>query len=248
VKNEGQSCRHVCDENSHCPNFCGKHGHCCKKGIREKECSGAVGGKGVFKCAGIFPDVKNQGHKCWEECGEQNGHCPGFCGRYGYCCKRKVISDGCDGEMGGHGGSNKINGYHTCDVSSDKIEDVTNEDETCWGKCGKKGGYCPNFCGRHGYCCKKGKIEDGCDGERGREDHHRCVGYVPDVKNEFKPCSDDCGENGYCPSFCGQDGLCCMKGVKENGCDGTVGGNGERVCIGRIGRLMPLTPVSSIIT
>jgi len=59
-----------------------------------------------------------------------------------------------------------------------------------------------------------------------------------DLKNEGKHCWEQCNKKGHCPEFCGADGFCCRQGIKEKngeniGCDGIVGGNGQRICVGR---------------
>ena len=44
----------------------------------------------------------------------------------------------------------------------------------CFAKCGKKSGPCED-CGPNGLCCKRGLIENGCDGNMGKRGHHTCV-------------------------------------------------------------------------
>jgi len=50
--------------------------------------------------------------------------------------------------------------------------------DDCWYKCGNKGGSCPSFCGKGGFCCHKGK--DDCPAEMAvvSPKHHTCVGPV----------------------------------------------------------------------
>ena len=55
-----------------------------------------------------------------------------------------------------------------------------------------------------------------------------------ELQNEGQPCYEQCGHKGYCPEFCGTDGYCCKKGEKENGCDGIIGGDKKKVCVGRL--------------
>lgn len=54
--------------------------------------------------------------------------------------------------------------------------DITGQD--CWGHCGKKGGYCPGFCGAGLVCCERGFSDDPfeCNGATGFvTTHHECV-------------------------------------------------------------------------
>ena len=47
----------------------------------------------------------------------------------------------------------------------------------CFKKCGKKSGPCPTGCKNPNkpYCCKKGLVENGCDGNAGKKKRHTCV-------------------------------------------------------------------------
>merc|ERR1719309_531768 len=47
--------------------------------------------------------------------------------------------------------------------------------DSCWGKCGNKGGLCEDVCGSNGYCCRKGY--DDCPSEAGgvSPSGHSCV-------------------------------------------------------------------------
>ena len=52
---------------------------------------------------------------------------------------------------------------------------VENRGEACWGACGGSTGYCPNFCGADGMCCKKGQgIVHGCDENTSDTDYPTC--------------------------------------------------------------------------
>jgi len=42
----------------------------------------------VLVATSAMPPVANVGEDCWEACGERGGHCPGFCGALGACCKQ----------------------------------------------------------------------------------------------------------------------------------------------------------------
>ena len=44
----------------------------------------------------------------------------------------------------------------------------------CFAKCGQKSGPCKD-CGTNGLCCKRGLVENGCDGNMGKRSHHTCV-------------------------------------------------------------------------
>jgi len=46
---------------------------------------------------------------------------------------------------------------------------------SCLGHCNHQAGFCPNFCGEDGYCCKQGVAEMGCSGREGGELFHTCV-------------------------------------------------------------------------
>lgn len=51
---------------------------------------------------------------------------------------------------------------------------LENMGEICWDPCDEKQGAC-EFCGLDGVCCRKGYTGNGCDGEIGGDDHHRCA-------------------------------------------------------------------------
>ena len=47
-------------------------------------------------------------------------------------------------------------------------------DENCWNICNLIEGKCP-WCGTEGWCCRKGRIGNGCDGSIGGNNQHQCV-------------------------------------------------------------------------
>ena len=49
------------------------------------------------------------------------------------------------------------------------------QSSSCLGHCNHQAGFCPNFCGEDGYCCKQGVAEMGCSGREGGELFHTCV-------------------------------------------------------------------------
>jgi len=51
----------------------------------------------VVKC---IKDLENQNQNCWTGCNQLQGKC-GWCGVEGYCCKKGMKGNGCDGSIGG---------------------------------------------------------------------------------------------------------------------------------------------------
>jgi len=173
-------------------------------------------------------DLQNEGQNCWEQCGEK-GYCPEFCGQDGYCCRKGKKQNGCDGKLGGIG-------ERVCVGRLYLSQDLQNEAESCLDECGQNG-HCPQFCGRDGYCCKKGTKGNGCDGNMGGKNKEVCVGRMYlniETMNDGSPCMDECGQNGHCPTFCGRDGYCCKKGTKGNGCNGKMGEKKKSICVGQM--------------
>ena len=115
-------------------------------------------------------------------------------------------------------------------------QDLENEAVPCKDDCNGKNGHCPGFCGQDGYCCKEGEKGNGCDGRIGGDGERVCVGgmYLNlDMENQGSDCKTGCGgKMGHCPDFCGQDGYCCQKKKKGNGCDGQMGVWGKMTCVG----------------
>ena len=57
--------------------------------------------------------------------------------------------------------------------------------------------------------------------------------FVANMVNEGKHCWYECEQKqGFC-DFCGSELLCCRKEheTTTNGCDGTIGGEGNHVCV-----------------
>ena len=44
--------------------------------------------------------LKNVGEHCWDGCNKQQGKCD-WCGTNGWCCRKGVTGNGCDGTFGG---------------------------------------------------------------------------------------------------------------------------------------------------
>ena len=60
---------------------------------------------------------------------------------------------------------------NVADVKGSPLE---NSGEKCWGKCNGQDGKC-DWCGTKGWCCRKNKIANGCDGTFGGNGvHHEC--------------------------------------------------------------------------
>jgi len=53
--------------------------------------------------------------------------------------------------------------------------EITNIGEDCWDQCGFKKGFCPEFCGESGVCCRQGYTGDGCNGNMGNPSKHVCT-------------------------------------------------------------------------
>jgi len=94
----------------------------------------------------------------------------------------------------------------------------------CLSQCNNESGLCEGFCGTKNYCCKKGEIENGCDGKAGGEDNHVCV---------LEPIGDSCltmkgfkcvfpfkyerqGSYSFCPKM-SNGHTWCATSVKKNG-------------------------------
>ena len=59
-------------------------------------------------------------------------------------------------------------------VADIKGSPLENSGEKCWGKCNGQDGKC-DWCGTKGWCCRKNKIANGCDGTFGGNGvHHEC--------------------------------------------------------------------------
>merc|ERR1711862_732996 len=189
-------------------------------------CDGLIGGDDKEICVGrMYLDLdiedKNVGSECLEKCGK-NGHCPQFCGQDGYCCQKGIEGDGCDGQIGGEGVSNCVG------QKFQKSLEVENEGKRCLEKCKNKG-YCPNYCGKDGYCYE----------EKDGNGKFVCLGLdqpPPHTKNEGLRCQHMCLKNSNCPSFCGTHGYCCQLGEEgnqenEKGRNGKEGGKGHFACV-----------------
>ena len=80
--------------------------------------------------------------------------------------QEKFSSRGCNGRDG------EI-GYHVCTIPPSLT--VKNTGKDCWDPCNQQSGPCGPFCGRDGFCCKKGEVENGCNGNTGGNGRHECV-------------------------------------------------------------------------
>merc|ERR1719495_1082624 len=87
---------------------------------------------------GLIQADGHLGEECWLQCGKKTGYCPQFCGS-GLCCRHGFTDNGCNGNMGNPGN-------HVC-VKYPDDDDDGHLGEECWLQCGKKTGYCPQFCG-----------------------------------------------------------------------------------------------------
>jgi len=58
--------------------------------------------------------AKNVRKKCYEKCGQKDGHCPEFCGKDGLCCRSGHSGGGCDGKEGD-------SKHHTCVLATHLI-------------------------------------------------------------------------------------------------------------------------------
>jgi len=67
--------------------------------------------------------IMNYGENCWSGCNGKQGRCD-WCGTEGFCCKKGVIGDGCDGHMGNdvdhHQCSKNIKSKHLFGCSLDE--------------------------------------------------------------------------------------------------------------------------------
>ena len=78
------------------------------------------------------------------------------------------------------------------DIHNKHDDVVRNEGEPCYKKCNKTNGYCPDFCGEDGYCCKFGEKTNGCDGMVGKNNEAVCVAKkylfkLPDLNGTVVP-------------------------------------------------------------
>ena len=64
-------------------------------------------------------------------------------------------------------------------IANVKGSPLENGGEKCWGRCNKQEGKC-DWCGTEGWCCRKDRIGNGCDGTFGGSGvfntgvHHEC--------------------------------------------------------------------------
>ena len=52
--------------------------------------------------------------------------------------------------------------------------DLEHAGEDCYAGCNQRDGKC-NWCGGDGWCCRKGWVGNGCDGELGGDNRHECT-------------------------------------------------------------------------
>ena len=71
---------------------------------------------------------------------------------------------------------------------------------------------------------------------------------IPGSSEHFgEKCLIGCNDQeGNC-DWCGDDGLCCKKGSIGNGCDGTIGGTNDYLCVNKHGNIQPYIAVYSYI-
>uniref|UniRef100_A0A7M5V0H6 Uncharacterized protein n=1 Tax=Clytia hemisphaerica TaxID=252671 RepID=A0A7M5V0H6_9CNID len=198
-------------------------------------------------------DIKNKGKDCWRGCGAKGGPCPQWCGKDGYCCRQ-----GWGKDRGCNKATAACKGFHCCTPISeppapppeDETKELKNKGKNCWGGCGK-GGPCPQWCGRDGYCCRQGwggkKGDPGCNKAISACKNFHCCTLINDkasdpivppapapvvpakeekeLRNKGKDCWRGCGKGGPCPQWCGKDGYCCRQGwggSKDPGCKNAV--------------------------
>jgi len=65
------------------------------------------GEEGTFSGMSLSTIERVSSAGCLGHCNHQAGHCPGFCGKDGYCCKQGLAQMGCNGREGGEL-------FHTC--------------------------------------------------------------------------------------------------------------------------------------
>merc|ERR1712083_799882 len=74
------------------------------------------------------PEFKHGGMNCWEGCDKIRGKCD-WCGTEGYCCKKGVNGNGCDGSFD-YGGPYE---WQTICVQKPKpVEGLENAGLDCW--------------------------------------------------------------------------------------------------------------------
>uniref|UniRef100_A0A7M5XDD6 Uncharacterized protein n=2 Tax=Clytia hemisphaerica TaxID=252671 RepID=A0A7M5XDD6_9CNID len=164
-----------------------------------------------------IPDLRNQGQNCWKKPTY-------FCGKKGLC-SRKGWGQWQDAAF-------PCVNRHCCTEPAL----VKNLGSNCWWKCGKKGGYCPGFCGVNGRCCRRGWNDAGCAGMATPcNGKHCCTTKRRDVQNSGKNCWWKCNKkDGECSTgFCGKDGVCCRRGWDTYRCIRTTGAcRYKHCCVG----------------
>jgi len=220
----------VCSSDSPCG---AQEGHCesndmCQSGTTcgEKNCpviETCPNCHELFSEANCCAALENGGKDCWSGCSKTQGKCD-WCGADGWCCRKNWIGNGCDGKIGGNWG-------HQC-VLKPTDAGLENQGKDCWNGCNYKQGKC-DWCGTDGWCCRKGWVGNGCDGNVGGSNGHQCQlnpGYEG-LKNGGKDCWSGCSKTqGKC-DWCGADGWCCRQNWIGNGCDGAIGGKNGHQCV-----------------
>uniref|UniRef100_A0A7M5V828 Uncharacterized protein n=2 Tax=Clytia hemisphaerica TaxID=252671 RepID=A0A7M5V828_9CNID len=161
-----------------------------------------------------IPDLRNQGQNCWKKPTY-------FCGKKGLC-SRKGWGRWQDAAF-------PCVNRHCCTEPAL----VKNLGSNCWSKCGRKGGYCPGFCGVNGRCCRRGWNDAGCAGMATPcNGKHCCTTKRRDVQNSGKNCWWKCNKkDGECSTgFCGKDGVCCRRGWDTYRCIRTTGACRHKHC------------------
>ena len=61
-----------------------------------------------------------------------------------------------------------------CIFTACLFADLEHAGEDCYAGCNQRDGKC-NWCGADGWCCRKGWVGNGCDGELGGDNRHECT-------------------------------------------------------------------------
>jgi hypothetical protein len=105
-----------------------------------------------------------EGAPCHAQCGGHAGFCPAVCGEGGACCRRG-FADSAELAECGFGALGTASGGHVCVVADPRAR----EGQPCHEQCGGHAGFCPEYCGKGGACCRVGSRHDGKGSSEVRE-------------------------------------------------------------------------------
>eukprot|EP00965_Chrysotila_dentata_P110073 3637225-Pleurochrysis_carterae.AAC.2 len=189
VINIGVDCWSQCDGAGPCPGFCGLEGACCRSDWPAAACNPGVGNVEQHTCVVANKSLASRvGFECWYKCGT-GGPCPAFCGSGGACCRNGYFALGCPSLF----------------------------------KTPRRRGGSP--CGDDAHCCvPSAPLPPPRTPPTSPPPPPPPLtpppppSHPPPVLHLLENCWEACGGAGLCPSFCGEQGACCMEDWPAEGC------------------------------